>query len=416
MNRKFIIVLTADAGMGHRSAANAIVAAIHERYGAECEAQIINPIEDKRAAFFLRDAAADYDRLQRRMPELYRFYYDASDLTVTSAIVESTLTVLLFEIMLDLVRTYHPDAIVTTYPLYQMPLEAVFTMRGVDTPLLTVVTDLASVHRLWFSRAVDACLVPNQIVRDLALGYGLQPEQAIVTGIPINPQVVRDQRSPVELRRAYGWREDLTTFLAVGGRRIDRLLDTLRVLDHFGAPVQLVAIAGKDQHLYDELQQIDWHNPVHIYQYVDQVPLMMRAADAVVGKAGGLVVTEALATGRPLMLVDMIPGQETGNANLVVSYGAGDLARSDIEVLETAAHWLSDGGRLLRERAANAAFLGRPQAAYDVADQVYMAARRGPTQHRHLLSRRTLIDLFNRNQVRWGDTKDLKSQTDHLPD
>lgn len=408
MSRKLILVLTADAGFGHRSAANAVAAAIRDRYGEECEVMILNPLEDKRAPFFLRDSAADYDRLVRTMPELYRFYYDASDLTVTSAIVESTLTVLLFEVMLDLVRTYNPDAIVSTYPLYTAPLEAVFTMRGVDTPLLTVVTDLATVHRFWFSRAVDACLVPNSIVRDLGLSYGLTEDQVIVTGIPVNPGFLRDPRSQQELRQELGWREDLKTFLAVGSRRVDRLLDTLNVLNHFGAPLQVAVVAGKDRELYEELRGFDWHIPAHLYEYVDNVPLLMRAADAVICKAGGLVVTESLATGKPLLLVDVIPGQETGNADLVVRGGAGDLARSDIEVLQTVSHWLMDGGSLLEERSKNAVQMGRPQAAYDVADHAYLAARRGPTQHRHLLSRRSLIDLFNRNQVRWGDTKDLK--------
>jgi 1,2-diacylglycerol 3-beta-galactosyltransferase len=408
MSRKLILILTSDAGFGHRSAANAIHAAIHARYGSECEALILNPMEDKRAPFFLREAAADYDRVVRKVPELYRFYYDASDTTVTSAIVESTLTVILFEIMLDLVKTYHPDAIVSTYPLYQAPLEAVFTMRGQDTPMLTVVTDLATVHRMWFSRAVDICVVPNDIVRDQGMSYGLAEEQLVVTGIPVNPALVTDRRSVPELRREMGWREDMITFLAVGSRRVDRLIDTLNVLNHFGIPLQLAVVAGKDHGLYEELQRIDWHVPSHLYEFTDNVPVMMRAADAVVCKAGGLVVTEALAAGRPLMLVDMIPGQETGNADLVVRSGAGDLARSDVEVLETTAHWLNDNGKLLAERAANAVLLGKPNAAFDVADQAYMAARRGPSQHRHQLSRRSLIDLFNRNQIHWGDTKDLK--------
>jgi 1,2-diacylglycerol 3-beta-galactosyltransferase len=408
MSRKLILVLTSDAGFGHRSAANAIQAAMNARYGSECETLILNPMEDKRAPFFVREAAADYDRLVRVMPELYRFYYDASDTTVTSAIVESTLTVLLFEIMLDLVRTYRPDAIVTTYPLYQAPLEAVFTMRGIDTPMLTVVTDLATIHRVWFSRAADLCLVPNEIVRELAMSYGLSANQLAVTGIPINPLLVSDRRGQRELRQEFGWREDLLTFLAVGSRRVDRLMDTLNILNHFGVPLQLAVVAGKDRSLYEELRQVDWHVPTHLYEYTDNIPLMMRASDAVICKAGGLIVTEGLAAGKPLMLVDVIPGQETGNADLVVRNGAGDLARSDMEVLETIAHWLRDDGKLMAERAANAALLGKPNAAFDVADLVYMAARRGPVQHRHQLSRRSLIDLFNRNQVRWSDTRELK--------
>ena len=82
----------------------------------------------------MRDAAADYDRVVRKVPELYRFYYDASDTPLPARSLKTSLTVILFEIMLDLVRTYHPDAIVSTYPLYQAPLEAVFTMRGQIPP------------------------------------------------------------------------------------------------------------------------------------------------------------------------------------------------------------------------------------------------------------------------------------------
>jgi 1,2-diacylglycerol 3-beta-galactosyltransferase len=408
MVKKRILILTADAGFGHRSAANAIAAALRERYSDRCEVEILNPMEDRRTPFFLRDSQSDYDRLVRLIPELYRFYFDASDKTVTSAVMEGALTVLLFETMRDLVRSYVPDAIVSTYPLYHAPLEAVFTLRGEDIPVLTVVTDLATIHRLWFSRAVDACLVPNSIVQDLAFSYGLNSDQVMITGIPVNPEILSDTRSADEIRRELGWIPGMTTFLAVGSRRVERLLDTLNVLNHFGQPVQLAVVAGRDQKLYDDLQHMEWHVPVFLYEYVSNVPLMMRAADAVICKAGGLIVTESLASGRPMLLVDAIPGQETGNADLVVRSGAGDLARSEREVLETVAHWLRDGGKLLAERAARSAELGKPHAAYDVAEQAYQAALRGASQHRHLFSRRTLIDLFNRNEVRWGDTRELK--------
>lgn len=406
--KKRVLVLTADAGFGHRSAANAVAAAVKERYSEECEVDILNPMEDKRTPAFLRDSQYDYDRIVRAIPKFYRFTYDASDSTVTSAVLEGALTMLLFETMRDVIRSFVPDVIVNTYPLYQAPLEAVFTLSGQDIPVLTVVTDLATVHRIWFSKAVDVCLVPNEIVQDLAISYGLSREQTLITGIPVNPELVRDRRSAEEIRLDLGWEPGITTFLAVGSRRVDRLLDTLNVLNHYGSPVQLVVVAGKDLDLYQELTQIEWHVPVRLYEYVSNVPTMMRAADAVICKAGGLIVTEALAAGKPMLLVDAIPGQETGNADLVVRSGAGDLVRSEREVLEAVAHWLMDGGKLLDEYARSAAALGRPNAAYDVAVQAYMAAHRAVAPRRHLFSRRTLIDLFNRNEVRWVDPKDLK--------
>lgn len=410
--KKRVLILTADAGFGHRSAANSIAAALQDRYGDECVINILNPMDNKKTPFFVRDSQSDYDRIVRLIPEFYRFYYDASDSTVTSALVEGALSVLLYETMREVVKTQHPDVIVSTFPLYQAPLEAVFTLRGVDTPLLTVITDLATVHRLWFSRTVDACLVPNSIVQDLAYSYGLAPEQVLITGIPVNPDLVRDRRTPEEIRRELGWDPHLTTFLAVGSRRVDRLVDTLQVLNHFGAPLQLVVAAGRDEKLFEVLQQIEWHIPTFLYEYVPNVPVMMRAADAVICKAGGLIVTEALAAGRPIMLIDAIPGQETGNADLVVRSGSGEFVRSDRDVLETLSHWLRNDCELLRERARNSAALGKPEAAYAAAELAYLAAQRGPAQHRHLFSRKTLIDLLTRNQVRWGDTKDLKDLKD----
>ncbi len=399
-----VLILTADAGFGHRSAANAVASALDELYGDRCEVIIANPLEDRRAPFFLRDSQSDYDKLVRSMPELYRFGYDASDASVPAVIVEQALTVLLFEVMRDIMRTYRPDVILTTYPLYQTPLRAVMTVSRLQIPLLVAVTDLATVHRLWFSSSVDLCMVPNPIVRDLALGYGLSPDQILVTGIPVNPEVVREKRDKNEIRRELNWEEDIPTVLAVGSRRVDRLVDTLRVLNHFGQKLQLIIIAGKDEDLFRELKHMEWHVPVKLYEYVHNVPLFMKAADFIVCKAGGLVVTESLACGKPLLLIDVIPGQETGNAEYVIQNGAGDLAREPIEVLETVAHWMGGDQELLKERAVNACNLGKPNAAYDVAREVWLAGQRSLAQAQPRgTGRLRLIDLLSRNHVRWED-------------
>ncbi|MBE0696126.1 MAG: glycosyltransferase [Anaerolineaceae bacterium] len=405
VDRKRLLILTADAGFGHRSAANAVAAAIEEHYGDLCEVNIVNPLEDRRAPFFLRDSQSDYDKLVRRLPELYRLGYETSDAVVPAAIVEQTLTVLLFEVMRDIVRTYRPDAILTTYPLYQSPLRAVMTITRSSIPLLVSITDLATVHRLWFSSSVDLSLAPTNLVRDLALNYGLSPDQVQVTGIPVNPEVVCEKRSPVEIRLALGWKPEPITVLAVGSRRVDRLVDTLNILNHFGKPLQLAIVAGKDEKLYRELQEIEWHVPVKIYDYVENVPVLMKAADFIVCKAGGLIITEALACGRPLILIDAIPGQETGNADYVVQNGAGDLVRSTMEVLETVSHWLMDDGRILNERAENARRLGRPNAAYEVANALWLAAQRSLANvpGARGTGRLRLVDLLTRNQINLDD-------------
>ena len=46
-----ILICTADAGFGHRSAALAVYAALEEVYGDRCHIDVVNPLEDKRAPF-----------------------------------------------------------------------------------------------------------------------------------------------------------------------------------------------------------------------------------------------------------------------------------------------------------------------------------------------------------------------------
>jgi 1,2-diacylglycerol 3-beta-galactosyltransferase len=371
-----ILILTADAGFGHRSAANAIADALRETRGDACAVAVVNPLEDKLAPAFLRRSQTDYDKIVRQLPDLYKFGFQASDSAVPSALAEGALTVVLFEVMRRLVHRQQPDVIVSTYPLYQAPLGAVYTIGRRSIPLLTVVTDLASVHRLWFQETADLCLVPTPQVRDLAVEAGLGPDRVRVTGIPVHPQFLMEERPPAALRAELGWQPDLTTLLAVGGKRVKHLNDILRGLNHSGLPLQLALIAGGDDELHRRWERADWHLPVHIYNFVDTMPAMMRAADAILCKAGGLIITEALACGLPLLLADVIPGQETGNADYVIEGGAGELARQPLDALESLHHWLARGGELLARRAACARRLGRPRAAYEVADLAWAAAER----------------------------------------
>jgi len=411
---KRILILTADAGFGHRSTANAVAAALNET-DPDCLVEIINPLDDKRVPFFLRDSGSDYDKIVRAVPELYRLGYDASDSAVPVAIADSAMVLLLFEVLHDILRDFQPDAILNTYPLYQAPLAALYTIRRISVPTFTVVTDLVTVHRVWFNRNMDGCLVPTSQVRDLAVANGVPPEKIYITGLPVHPSLALETRSKQELRRELGWDEHMTTILAVGSRRVEGLVDALHVVNHFGAPLQLCVVAGKDKELYDELTHKEWHQPhVHLYEFSDSMPTMMHAADLVMSKAGGLVVTESLACGKPMILINVIPGQETGNADYIVSGGAADLAVTQMELLETLSHWMANDAALLRERTANAAVHGRPQAAHEVARMLLQAAQTGQVDHRkrHIAGRPKLIELLKENGIKWRERLLQTEKTD----
>ena len=371
---KRILILMADYGYGHRSAANAVAEALQETHGPDCEVEIVNPLDNEHAPALLRYEQGNYDNIIREMPDLYKLGYKVTGISLASNLIEGTLTLLLYNLLRDVVHQHQPDVIVCTYPLYQGILSTIFSVEDRHIPIITVVTDLATVHKLWFHPQADLCLVPTHAVYDLAIDAGLDPEKVKITGLPVHPELAKGKKDQAALRASLGWNPDLFTVLAVGSKRVEGLYESLNVLNHSGLPLQIIAVAGGDDDLYHRFQLAEWHREAHFYNFVTNMATFMRASDCVLGKAGGLTVSESLACGLPLILINVIPGQETGNAEYVVSGNAGDLAKDPLEVLEIMCHWLDKDRALFAERSKNARLLGRPQAANTIAKLVWAAA------------------------------------------
>jgi 1,2-diacylglycerol 3-beta-galactosyltransferase len=402
VEQKSVLVLTSDAGHGHRSAAEAISAALEERHAGECHVEICNPALEEGAPEILRDSEAGYDRVIEEMPQLYATAYDFSDAKWASTLGEAISTVVLFQTIRTLIRRHQPHAIVTTYPLFQGAIQAVTVVDDLRTPLITVVTDLVTVHSTWFSGAADLCIVPTDEVLALALDQGIHPTNVERCGIPVHPAIAREQRTPSQIRNALGWREDTTTLLCVGGGSAKAMLGVIQGLNHASLPIQLAVVAGADEALHRTLADVEWHIEAKVYGYVPNLHEMMHAADAIICKAGGLIVSESLACGLPLLLIDALPGQEEGNAAYVKEGGAGVLARRPTDVLEIVYHWLERGGGLLARCAGNAQKLGRPHAAYEVAEHVWSTMTtdwRQRSRDRNEFGLDELVDLISRQGV-----------------
>jgi 1,2-diacylglycerol 3-beta-galactosyltransferase len=372
-----ILVLTADVGFGHRSAANAVAAALRDLYGEGCQVDVVNPLDDKRAPAILRDTQTDYDKMVRQMPDVYKLQYQFSDAPVPVAVLDSAFTVMLVGVIRSLIKRYDPHVVLTTHSMFMAPLNAYITLRRLNIPFLTVVTDLTQVHRLWFNEGADLVLVPTPEVFEQAIAARLPEERIRITGIPVNPEIARQARPPSEIRAELGWEPEVTTALVVGSKRVKNLTSFLHVINHSNLPLQLILVAGGDDELYAQFEATEWHLPAHCYNFVERMPAFLRASDLVISKAGGLIVTETLACGLPMLIVDVTPGQEFGNAAYVVNNGAGELVEDPVDALETLCHWLARDGELLSQRARMSASLGRPRSAYAIAELAWAAAAHG---------------------------------------
>ena len=374
-----VLILTADAGYGHRSAALAIQAAMQERYDNRCTTTVLNPLHEEGSPSILQTLSEQgHDRSVQNELGLYDLGYRISDGAATAALMEQVFSALLHDPLKELLARTQPDVVVSTYPFLLEPLSFVVDRTGDATPLVSVITDLVAVHTIWFNPRVDLCLVPTEQVRQKALRRNVPADRIHVTGLPVHPHFGAEKRPPAEIRAELGWRTDLPTALIVGGTRVTNVLGVARLIDRSGLNVQLAIVAGGDEELHAQLTAQSWRSEVHVYGFVDNMPALIHASDVVMAKGGGLIVSETLACGRPLILFSSTAGQETGNVEYVTSNMAGDWSPTPAKALASLVRWLAGDGAVLAKRTANARRAGRPQAVYDVVDLVWELIETGP--------------------------------------
>jgi processive 1,2-diacylglycerol beta-glucosyltransferase len=95
---------------------------------------------------------------------------------------------------------------------------------------------------------------------------------------------------------------------------------------------------------------------------------LMAVADLIITKPGGLTSSEALALGKPLFILDPIPGQEAANSDFLLERGAAAKVNR-VEDLPFRVEQLL-GSKKLGEMAKAAKALGRLKSAESVCREV----------------------------------------------
>jgi processive 1,2-diacylglycerol beta-glucosyltransferase len=211
-------------------------------------------------------------------------------------------------------------------------------------------------HRLWVHPNVDLYLVTSLAAEAAVRRYAPQAQVQVIAP-PVRPGFC-DPPSQEQARAGLGLpAQDRAVLLMSGAWGLGPLAETAAALADAG--VQVLAVAGRNARLEDRLRQLARRRPrMHIFGYTEQIPLLMAAADLVITSSGD-TCAEARTVGRPLLLLDVVPGH--GRDNLQHELELGDAAVTSprpAEVLRCALAALD------RAKPPSAA-LGRPSAWQD---------------------------------------------------
>ncbi len=258
-----------------------------------------------------------------------------------------------------------------------LPAEILLHLRGKGAfrvPIGVVVTDLDA-HALWLYHNVDWYFVAREETRAYLSALGIPADTIFVTGIPIHP-VYAEKKPKKETRLLLGLDPDRTTLLvSAGGFGVGPIESLVARLQDVKHPVQIVVICGRNPRLEGRLKGASpFRHPTRILGYTTEMNLWMSAADLLVGKAGGLTCSEALACGLVLVIVNPVPGQEERNCDHFLEEGVA-IRCNNLPALPYKIDALLDDGERFRRMKEAALRLGRPQAAFDIVSIVLGAAR-----------------------------------------
>lgn len=355
------LFVTASIGSGHHQVQLAVQEALRAR-GVPIESRESDVTEYLRPTerWWTIDL---YAFELRHAPWLYAWFYRATDHDRPFSLIGSFCSrVGLRGMQRDLAQT-QPAVVVSSY-WSSVPLAHTARRRSGQTFLNALIVTDYRAHRHWIRPEADLIMVASQETARQMLARGADPDKVVVTGIPISARFGSlIGADPSALRRKHGLNPDLPLLLVSGGGKGDyrALHELLAELGNLGQPVQVLLPAGTPRRGVEQLGGAT----VHHLGYTDDFPELLAASDLVVGKAGGLTVTEATALGVPVVVYAPIPGQEEHNAEFLERHGAGVWVRDRQALGRAVLRALDPDEHTAMSRAARA--LGVPDAADRVA-------------------------------------------------
>lgn len=342
-----ILVLTAGFGDGHNSAAAATAEAFRHLCPGE-QVRVCDLVSEvlPRLSDVLKGL---YQQAITHAPSAWRFVYrllERSELDPD----RSPWLVPLVHGLQDRLATDRPRLLVSTYPLHAALLEVLRRQGRPLPPLVTVITDSISVHRVWTREPSDLFCVADEETRTVVARHGVPEAKIRVTGFPVS---LRFAEPPPPAPPPGPGR--ILYLPSTPARHVAATLRALTPLLRDG--VRLTLPVGKHRaRLYHVLRRFTdaWPDaPLEALGWTDRMPELLRSHDVVICKAGGAILHEVLAARIPAVIDYVVPGQEEGNAEMLLSRDGALRSHRPAETAEAVRRILAEGGRLgdaMRER------------------------------------------------------------------
>lgn len=362
------MILHASAGEGHKKVAEAVKEGFLAVGVPEKEILLLDVLEEAPLIFRSLYHGSYYYSV-KYIPYLWGLVYQIFDHPWAYRILARPLRQVVNSLVTRrLVRRLlqeKPEAVISTHFLAPEVLGRLKLRRRISSFLLTVVTDY-SPHAFWVNPGTDHYWVMSEEGKKDLEKKGIPSIHVTTGGIPVSLRF-RPQGKKKLFRKKEGLEPDRFTILVTsGGFGLGPTAAVLDAFTPFKDKVQALVVTGRNRNTFRSLEKRKYLFPLRIYGFVSHMDELMEASDLIIAKPGGATATESLAKGVPLVILDPIPGQESGNMRTLRARNASFLIRTAKD-LPIVLKGILDYPEVLEEKRQSMARLAKPEAALELA-------------------------------------------------
>ncbi len=368
---KKILLLTASMGTGHVSASRSVLSAIKKFHHKEIQSELIDFV--KTGNLLTKTAKFYYEKSIEYFPFIWQFTYNSTN---SYYLTEKTtfFSKFVYPPQAPFLEAKNADIFLTTHPCWYPTLEALRNKYHNKNKIITLITDSISIHSSWISPITDYYIVANENTATVVRSYNISPEKIKILGFPVSLSFADSffELSKKEFLLSLGLNLDKLVFLFVLGLGNNNQL--LKTIEYFGKkdtlPFQIIVICGRYKEIYRRLSAKKFPTEIKIVSWITNMPDYLKASDIVITKAGGAILMETLAAVKPIVITRIIPGQEEGNAELVIKYKLGFIRTSPKTIINLIMELVSSPDKLNRYQTNVKNFL-IPASAEKISDFIF---------------------------------------------
>lgn len=323
-----VLLLTGSYGNGHLEVAHALVAELNKRGITDI---VVSDLFYEAHPILTSFTKQLYLKSFTKGQSIYGFLYYNSDYRMTDFRIDRIIDRYGYVRINQLMNTHDFDIVINTFPMQALPI---YKQKNQHTvPFVNVLTDFC-LHTRWVSDEINHFFVACSSLKEELLELGIDANKITISGIPIKEAFYQTAPQPLDSSWVSQNQAAQHVLISAGAfgvlKNLPALINKLSVQSH----LTLTVICGRNEELYHLLSnQYNGVPTVRILSYVNDMAALMRQADVMVTKSGGISLSEALAIQVPLVLTPAVPGQERDNADLFEQEGMAITTRSEDEIV-----------------------------------------------------------------------------------